>query len=130
MTRGAALHPVVWIWLGLAAPQAAPAQSSADRLALRQLRDTLAALQADQLGQHRILVGAAEIECDRVGLEEFLEMHGRWGKQVRCPGKLRQANPRREGCQSRSRSTTVGRSALASATVPSSPKRSHWPSAM
>ena len=45
MTRGAALRPVVWIWLGLAATQAAPAQSTADRLALRQLRDTLAALQ-------------------------------------------------------------------------------------
>src|SRR6187401_2493323 len=45
MTRGAALRSAVWIWLGLAAAQAAPAQSSADRLALRQLRDTLAALQ-------------------------------------------------------------------------------------
>src|SRR6185503_9622835 len=44
MTRGAALRPAVWIWLGLAAARAAPAQSSADRLALRHLRDTLAAL--------------------------------------------------------------------------------------
>src|SRR5262245_60824849 len=45
MTSGAALRPAVWIWLSLAAAQTAPAQSPADRLALRQLRDTLAALQ-------------------------------------------------------------------------------------
>ena len=41
--------------------------------------------QADELGQHGILVGAAEIECDRVGLEEFPEMHGRRGS--RCAAR-------------------------------------------
>jgi GWxTD domain-containing protein len=44
MTRGAALRPAAWLCLGLATAQIAPAQSPADRLALRQLHDTLATL--------------------------------------------------------------------------------------
>src|SRR3954463_10889090 len=44
MTRGAALRPAAWLCLGLATAQIAPAQSPADRLALRQLHDPLAPL--------------------------------------------------------------------------------------
>src|SRR4051794_21619074 len=44
MTRGAALRPAALLCLGLASAPVAPAQSPTDRLALRQLHDTLATL--------------------------------------------------------------------------------------
>ena len=53
MIRGAALRPALYLWAGLAAARAAPAQSPVDRLALQQLHDTLAAITDVPLLQSR-----------------------------------------------------------------------------